>query len=500
MSVLSFSARVAAGLYHRRIQSWKNNAVALQKREFERLLQKGRNTWFGKDHDFGAISSYENFKRNVPIRDYEEFRPYIGRIRLGEDDVLWPGKPIYFAMTAGTTSGGKYIPITNDSMPNHIGSTRLALLNYIRRTGKTGFLEGKYIFLSGSPELGEEQGIPSGRLSGIVNHHVPDYLQKNQLPSWETNCLTDWQEKIEAVVDETIDQNMSLISGIPPWVEMYFERLLQRSGKSTICELFPGFRLFIYGGVNFQPYEQKFRKLLGASVDTLEIFPASEGFIAFQDLFPGEGLLLIPDMGIFYEFISVNDFHDGKMNRIPLAEVRTDVNYLLILNTNAGLWGYSIGDTIRFVSTNPYRVTVTGRISQFISAFGEHVIAEEAQWAVNQACRITGAKINEFTVAPLVDNPGGQSCHEWFIEFTEPPASPEEFRLQLDKQLCKRNSYYNDLIRGKIIQPLRLTMMPENSFARYMGSIGKLGGQNKVPHLKNDRSLAMVLESYLQKD
>jgi hypothetical protein len=496
MSVLSFSARLLSGILDRRIRSWKKDAVALQEKEFKKLISKGRATWFGKDHDFGSITSYDSFRNNVPIRDYEEFRHYIGRIRLGEDDVLWPGRPIYYALTSGTTSGGKYIPITRDSMPNHIGSTRLALLNYIKRTGRTRFLKGKYIFLSGSPELEEEQGVLAGRLSGIVNHHVPGYLRKNQLPAWDTNCIPDWQDKIEAIVTETIDHNMSLISGIPPWVEMYFEKLLERSGKSTICEVFPGFGLFIYGGVNFQPYEQKFKKLLGASVDTLEIFPASEGFIAFQDLFPGEGLLLIPDMGIFYEFIPVTDFLDGKMNRISLADVKQDVNYLLILNTNAGLWGYNIGDTVRFVSTDPYRVIVTGRVSQFISAFGEHVIAEEAQWAVNQACRITGAKISEFTVAPLVDS--SRSCHEWFIEFTEPPESIDDFSCHLDGQLRKRNHYYDDLVRGNIIQPLRITVMPENSFARYMSSIGKLGGQNKVPHLKNDRSLAMVLESYLE--
>jgi hypothetical protein len=496
MSVLSFSAHLLSGFFDRRIQSWKKDAIALQEKEFKKLLNKGRDTWFGKDHDFGSISSYDRFRSNVPIRDYEEFRHYIGRIRLGEDNVLWPGRPVYFALTSGTTSGGKYIPITRDSMPNHTGSTRLALFNYIKRTGRTQFLNGKYIFLSGSPELEEEQGILSGRLSGIVNHHVPGYLRKNQLPSWATNCIPDWQEKIEAIVDETIDQDMSLISGIPPWVEMYFERLIQRSGKSTICEIFPGFRLFIYGGVNFQPYEQKFRKLLGANVDTLETFPASEGFIAFQDLFPGEGLLLIPDMGIFYEFIPVTDFLEGKMNRISLSEVKPDVNYLLILNTNAGLWGYNIGDTVRFVSTDPYRILVTGRVSQFISAFGEHVIAEEAQWAINQACRITGAKISEFTVAPRVD--GERSCHEWFIEFTEPPDSLEDFSCHLDMQLRKRNHYYDDLVSGNIIQPLRIKVMPENSFARYMSSIGKLGGQNKVPHLKNDRSLAMVLESYLE--
>jgi hypothetical protein len=498
MSLLSFSAKTAASIFDGRIRSWKKSAVALQEKEFSKLLAKARDTSFGREHSFNRITSYESFKANVPVSDYDAFRHYIGRIRLGEKNVTWPGRPMYFARTSGTTSGGKYIPITKDSMPNHINSTRLALLNYINATGKTGFLEGKYIFISGSPVLGEENGIPSGRLSGIVNHHVPAYLRRNQLPSWETNCISDWEKKIDSVVEETVDKNMSLISGIPPWVEMYFDRILKRSGKSNICELFPGFSLFIYGGVNFQPYEQKFKKLLGGSVDTLETFPASEGFIAFQDQFPGKGLLLIPDSGIFYEFIPVSEYQNGNMQRISLSKVQTGVNYLLILNTNAGLWGYNIGDTVRFVSTDPYRITVTGRISQFISAFGEHVIAEEVEAAMNEACIKTGARVNEFTVAPLVDNPEGKSCHEWFIEFAGYPLSLDDFRIELDNQLCKRNSYYNDLIKGKIIQPLLIRAMPENSFSRYMSSIGKLGGQNKVPHLNNDRYLAEVLLAYLE--
>jgi hypothetical protein len=404
MGLTGFAAKSVAWFYNGRIKSWRDNGVGLQDKEFGKLLNKGRKTSFGRDHHFDDIRSYEDFKNNVPVRDYEDFRQYIGRVRLGEENVLWPGRPIYFAKTSGTTSGGKYIPITPDSMPNHIESTRLALLNYITVTGKTRFIDGKYIFVSGSPELEDENGIAAGRLSGIVNHHVPRYLRRNQLPSWETNCIADWIAKIDAIVEETIDKNMTLISGIPPWVEMYFERLLSRSGKHTICELFPQFGLFVYGGVNFQPYEHKFMKLMGGKVDTLELFPASEGFIAFQDRFPGKGLLLIPDSGIFYEFIPLDSYHEGKMERISLADVKTGVNYLMILNTNAGLWGYNIGDTVRFDSINPHRITVTGRVNQFLSAFGEHVIAEEVEFSISRACSKTGARIKEFTVAPLVDN------------------------------------------------------------------------------------------------
>ncbi len=497
MSLLGLSAKIASKVYARKIKSWERGAAKLQWKVFDGLIKKGRNTVFGNDHSFSSIRSYDDFKKHVPVRGYESFRAYIGRVRLGEPDILWPGRPLYFAMTSGTTSGGKHIPITRDSIPNHINSTRIALLNYIYRTGRTGFLNGKYIFLSGSPRLDNENGIPAGRLSGIVNHHVPGYLKKNQLPSWDVNCIEDWVEKLDAIVDQTVNENMSLISGIPPWVEMYFKQLLERSGKKRIIDLYPELGLYVYGGVNFDPYKRKFSNLIGAEIDSLETFPASEGFIAFQDRFPGEGLLLIPDSGIFYEFIEVERINDDEPERIPLEEVRTGVNYAIILNTNAGMWGYSIGDTVRFTSTNPYRVTVTGRVSHYISAFGEHIIAEEADSAIVEACSRTGAGITEFTVAPLVDNPEGKPCHEWFIEFSNIPSSMEQFSKELDMLMRQKNSYYDYLVKGRIISPLIVRKLPPDSFKRYMSSIGKLGGQNKVPRLRNDRDMAEILLSYI---
>ncbi len=497
MGLIGFSAKMAAGLYDRQIRSWRKNAASLQEKVFRQLIKKARNTVFGSDHSFGSIKSFDQFRKQVPVRDYESLRSYIDRIRAGEENILWPGKPVYFAMTSGTTSGSKCIPITRDSIPNHINSMRIALFNYISSTGRTGFLEGKYIFLSGSPLLENINGIPAGRLSGIVNHHVPGYLRKKQLPAWEVNCIGDWDKKLDAIVDQTIDRNMSLISGIPPWVEMYFERLLDRSVKPDILSLFPRFSLFVYGGVNFMPYVNKFRRLIGGEVDSLEIFPASEGFLAFQDKFPGNGLLLIPYSGIFYEFIPLDKFHDSEPERIPLEGVQSDVNYVMILNTNAGLWGYNIGDTVRFISRDPYLLEVTGRVSEYTSAFGEHIIAGEAESAMAEACRKTGAGITEFTVAPLVDNPDGKPCHEWFIEFSEHPPDLEVFSRELDLLMRKKNSYYDDLVKGKIIEPLIIRVLSAGSFARYMNSIGKLGGQNKVPRLRNDRNLADILISFL---
>lgn len=497
MSILSQSAKLVARSYAQKFKRWERNAVALQKQVFSDLLKRGARTKFGNDHKFKAIKSHKDFVDRVPIRDYENIKPYIDLVIAGQKDILWPGRPKYFAKSSGTTSGTKYIPITQDSIPNHIGSARLALLMYIHKTGNTAFVDGKYIFISGSPVLENSNGILTGRLSGIVNHHVPWYVKRNQLPTFKTNCIGDWESKLDSIVKETIHQRMSIISGIPPWVEMYFERLLAASGKKTISDIFPNFQLFVYGGVNFRPYEERFKKLIGRDIGHIETYPASEGFIAFQDEYPSQGLILIPDSGIFYEFVPTDRFDEPNPPRFTLEEVELNKNYAIILSTNAGLWAYSIGDTVRFVSKNPYRLVVTGRLKHFISAFGEHVIAEEVESALNEACQKFNAQAIEFTVAPLVSNPNGLPCHEWFVEFSKPPNDLNEFRLYLDLQMQDKNIYYRDLVNGSILQPLIINLMPKGSFIRYMKSIGKLGGQNKVPHLKNDRSIADELTKYL---
>ena len=488
--LLSFGARTLARISKKRFDKWYGQAVAAQQKVFEELISKGQHTAFGREHQLQNVRDHADFVRQVPIRDYEAFRPWIDRILKGEKDVLWPGRPMYLSKTSGTTSGAKYIPITKDSMPNHINSTRQALLMYVLKTGKTDFLKGRMIFVSGSPELDTSGDIPTGRLSGIAHRHVPAYLRRRRLPSYEVNCIEDWEEKLSAIVKETTDKNMSLISGIPPWVEMYFERLLEATGKKTISELFPGFSLFVYGGVNFQPYEKKFHDLIGKEVDSLETFPASEGFVGFQDEWPSEGLLLVPDAGIFYEFIPADRFYEEDPPRLTLGEVETGVNYAMIMNTNAGLWGYNIGDTIRFESVDPYRFVSTGRLSHFTSAFGEHVIAQEAENAMTAAMTESGAMVREFTLAPLVDNPDGKPCHQWFVEFSKKPADMAYFAKVLDETLQGKNPYYKDLVSGGILQPAKVEMVPSGTFNKYMKSIGKLGGQNKVPHLANDRRIA----------
>lgn len=462
------------------------------------LLKTGKNTDFGKDHQLSAVSNHQEYAQAVPLRDYEQFKPYIANIKEGKQNVLWKGKPIYLAKTSGTTSGVKYIPITKESIPNHINTARNALLCYMAETGNSAFANGKMIFLSGSPELERIAGIPTGRLSGIVNHHIPSYLRSNQLPSYETNCIEDWEAKLDRIVAETINKDMTLISGIPPWMQMYFDRLHQKSGKK-IADLFPNFSVMVQGGVNFEPYKAKLFETVGKRIDSIELFPASEGFFAFQDSQSAEGLLLNTNSGIFYEFVPAAEIFSENPTRLRLEQVEVGVNYALIINSNAGLWGYNLGDTVRFVSTNPYRLVVSGRIKHFISAFGEHVIGEEVEHAMLQAAAQFGAKITEFTVAPIVVQQGqGKSYHEWLVEFEQAPDQLEAFADCLDQQLRDKNVYYDDLIKGNILERLKISLVRKNGFIDYMKQIGKLGGQNKVPRLSNDRNLANGLEAFLQ--
>lgn len=484
----------------RDIDRWSKKAVKAQEGIFQELVQTGRKTAFGQEHEFDSIKNYDDFKAKVPIRDYEGIRPYIDRIKQGEADVLWKGFPAYFAKTSGTTSGVKYIPLTKDSLPNHFGTARNALFNYFARTGHGEWLDGKMIFLSGSPELEKTAGIPTGRLSGIVNHQVPSWLRTNQLPSYQTNCIEAWEEKLDRIVAETMHQDMRLISGIPPWVQMYYERLLEHSGKSTVKELFPNLSMFVYGGVNFEPYRDKLEELVGQRIDSVETYPASEGFIAFQDDPSIPDLLLNANSGIFFEFVPVEEIFNEHPTRLSLEQIETGVNYAIIINNNAGLWAYNIGDTITFTSKDPYRLLVTGRIKHYISAFGEHVIGKEVEQALLSTARQEQVKIVEFTVAPQV-NPRkeGLPYHEWFIEFDETPQDLLKFARQLDEAMVQQNIYYQDLIEGQILRPLVIRPMQKGAFRDYMKLQGKLGGQNKVPRLSNDRKIADALIDFCLK-
>ncbi len=496
MGIRSLLAKPFAAYIASETRKWANEPFRHQERILKTLIDKGKSTVFGHDHNFAAINDYNDFRNCVPVRDYEDLKPYINQVLEGKPDVLWSGKPEYLAKTSGTTSGTKYIPITKDSIPNHITSARNALLSYVSETGRSSFLDGGLIFLSGSPALSEKSGIKTGRLSGIVNHHVPQYLRSNQKPTYATNCVEDWEEKLEKIIDETLHSDMTLISGIPPWVQMYFDRIIARTGKK-IMDVFPNFSLFVYGGVNFEPYRAKLFDTIGKHVDSIETYPASEGFIAYQDSQIDQGLLLLANSGIFFEFIPAEEYFNTNPRRLNLEDIELNKNYALIINSNAGLWGYSIGDTVKFISKKPYRLVVTGRIKHFISAFGEHVIGEEVEKAMKIAIeKFPEVRLVEFTVAPQVTPGNGLPHHEWFIEFTNPPENVEAFSVELDNSLRKLNVYYDDLIKGNILRKLQIQKMRKNTFIDYMKSHGKLGGQNKVPRLSNDRTIANELANF----
>lgn len=500
MSLKSKLAKPFAAFDVKRLNKAVNNPIKYQEKVFNRLLKQGRKTKFGQDYNFNEIHSYEDFKRHVPVQDYEGLKPYVEEVKQGKSDILWPGLPKYFGKTSGTTSGTKYIPISKTSIKAQILAARRALTSYIHETKNAEFVNGKMIFIQGSPELNKTGGIDTGRLSGIVHHHVPNYLLKNRLPSWETNVIDDWEAKVDAIVEETLKVDMTLFSGIPPWVLMYFERLLEKTGKQTVKEVFPNLHLYVHGGVNFAPYKETFDKIIGGGVDYIETYPASEGFIAFQNSQENDDLVLNVNGGIFYEFIPSDEVFNENPTRISLKDVQVGVNYAVILNTDAGLWGYNIGDTVKFTSTKPYKLRVSGRIKHFISAFGEHVIGEEVMSAMAEIAAKHQITVREFTVAPKIETNEGQlPYHEWFVDFETIPNDLEQFTTDLDAAMVQKNTYYKDLIDGAILQPLKITQMEDFAFRKYMESIGKLGGQNKIPRLSNDRKIANKLQAYLKK-
>lgn len=499
IDMATFKSTAASLLAKRAInkdRSWISQPEATQLKVLQSLMSEAKDTAFGKDHHFDEIHNFSDLKKHVPIRDYEALRPYMDRVVDGEADVVWPGRPTYFAKTSGTTSGAKFIPLSKASVPFHVKAASHALFAHIVNSGNADFINGKMIFLQGSPKLDDIHGVATGRLSGITAHFTPSYLKKNRLPSWEANIIEDWEEKLDAIVKETVHEDMTLIAGIPPWVQMYFERLLEVTGKQTIAEVFPNLALFVTGGVAYEPYKARFEALLGKKVDTLQTYAASEGFIAYQDQADSEDMLLALDNGIAYEFIPADQFFDESPPRLSIAAVEIGVNYAVIMHTNAGLWGYSIGDTVAFVSLEPCRLKVTGRIKHFISAFGEHVIGSEVEHAMRLAAKAFGGVVKEFTVAPQVLPEAGLPYHEWLIAFDKQPADLAAYALALDKALCEKNSYYKDLIVGGVLRTCVVTPLTTDAFIHYMKSIGKLGGQNKVPRLTNDRAIVDALSAY----
>ncbi len=501
--LVAFGIKQVARISTKQLQKQVENPIEFQQKWFRKLLKIGKQTLFGREHNLEAIKDYNSFVSSVPLCKYEDLLPYINKIKEGKPDILWKGLPAYFAKTSGTTAGAKYIPLTMEQLTLQIKAARQALFNYVVQTGDAQLFNGKMLFLSGSPDVEKVGKIYAGRLSGIVHRHIPKWALRNRLPSYEINRITDWNKKVDAIIDEVLQvaQQLTLISGIPPWIQMFLERIVERTGRMPF-QLFPNLRVYVHGGVQFAPYERVLRELLGEKVVFIETFPASEGFFAFQDVLdaPEKGLILLPDSGIFYEFIPFEEIDNDNPKRLTLDQVQTGKVYEMVLSTNAGLWAYRLGDLIRFTSVNPYRVRVVGRTSQYISAFGEHVIIEEIENALNEALKKAGGKVRDFHVAPQVtpaDNT--RPYHEWFIEFIQMPENMQLFIEQLDKALQKQNPYYKDLRDGLILDLPRVRILPEGSFHAYLDSIGKLGGQFKVPRVSNNRKHADPLSKYTTK-
>lgn len=502
MGVVTGIVRTLAVRVHNQIEFMAAHPYKFQDAIFQSLINKGKGTVFGKERNFQSIKTHDDYVREVAIQSYEDIRPYIERAIAGEKNVLWPGRPKYIVGTSGTTGGIKYIPLSKDSLPYHFQTARNAVFNYCLKYGLMKIFNGKMLFLSGSPELQKMGGINTGRLSGIVNHQVPRWLKFNQVPTYATNCIENWEEKIDKIVDESLKEDMTMISGIPPWVLMYHERLLEKSGRESIKELFPNYALSVYGGVNFMPYAERFRKLIGADVDYIDTYPSSEGFVAFQDVKGSDvGLLLNVNGGVFFEFVPAEQIHDANPDRLTLRDVEVDKDYAIIMNNNAGLWASKLGDIVSFTSTEPYRLVIKGRVEHFISAFGEHVIAGDVESAMSTAMSGTGIGISEFTVAPQV-NPtdGGPPYHEWLVELEEDYNLSEmaSFRRILDQCMQSVNFHYKDLVGGKVIRPLEITVLPRGTTRAYLRAQAKLGGQNKIARLSNNRGIADALLASLQ--
>jgi hypothetical protein len=494
VGIKSFVASTAASFTGKIIQRNRQNAILDQTQIFLNLIKTASDTVFGKKHQFNEIKKYSDFINRVPVVDYESMRTSIERIKGGEQNILWPGRPKYFAKTSGTTSGTKYIPMTKESTPHHFSTARDAALNYIYQTGNGNFFDGKMLYLSGSPHLDRSGPVPTGRLSGIANHEIPSMFRLNQLPPYKINCIDDWESKIDAIIGYSIHQDIRMISGIPSWIKMYIERVLDFTGKSHFIDVYPNLSLYIYGGVNYEPYRRTIESLIGKSIDTLETFPASEGFFAFQDDQFDTSLLLNTKAGIFYEFIRSDEINSENPNRLNLSKVATGVPYALIVSTNAGLWAYNTGDVIEFTSIKPYKIKFAGRTSHYISAFGEHVIASEVESALTEAAAKFNIEVGEFTVAPQVNPPEGSlPYHEWFIESRTQIPDLKSFTTYLDQCMVQKNIYYKDLIEGSILRPLVINTLPVNTFNKMMKERGKLGAQNKVPRLTNDRQIAEEL-------
>ncbi|NCT93291.1 MAG: GH3 auxin-responsive promoter family protein [Chitinophagaceae bacterium] len=491
MKLLSPAISRLARFRHWRIEQWLADPIAAQREVLQDLVTHGQYTEFGRKHGFNQLFNIRRFKEAVPISEYEDLKPYIERQMQGEENLLWNTPASWFAKSSGTTSDkSKFIPITQESLENcHYQAAKDVLTLYYHYNNESDLLTGKGLVIGGSHQISKvNEDVNFGDLSAVLLQNSPVWSTWIRTPELAIALMDEWEDKIEKLARSTIPEPVTSISGVPTWTMVLIKRILDITGKSTLKEVWPSLELYIHGGVSFTPYRDQFRKLIGEGCTYLEMYNASEGFFAAQDNPDEEGMLLFLNHGIFYEFMPIEEYGKPNPLTIGLNKVEPGRNYALVISTNGGLWRYLVGDTIQFTSLTPYRIKVTGRLKQYINAFGEEVIADNTDKAIALACERTGLTVLDYTAAPLYFGDNNKGAHEWLIEFETPPVTVDAFAYELDCALKSLNSDYE----AKRYKDLALTMprvhtMPAGAFHHWLKQKGKLGGQHKVPRLCNDR-------------
>ena len=476
-----------------RIDNWSNNPVATQREVLQELITAAQYTEFGKKYGFNKLFSVKEFKQKVPLQEYNDVEPYINRMMQGEENVLWNTPVFWFAKSSGTSSAkSKFIPISDESLQqNHFKASKDVLSNYYKFFPSSNLLTGKGLVVGGSHQISKlNNDIQFGDLSAVLMQNTPFWGQWIRTPELSVALLDEWENKIEQLAQITANENVTSLAGVPTWTLLLLKRILEIKEKKTINEVWPNLELYINGGVSFVPYKEQFDKILGTEINYLEIYNASEGFIAGQQTPNDDGLLLFTEHGIFYEFMPVEEYGKPKPQTVGLKDVQLDKNYALVISTTGGLWRYIIGDTIKFTHLNPYKIKVTGRLKHYMNAFGEEVMVDNTDKAIAWAAAKTNAVVNDYTAAPVYFSESSNGTHEWLIEFDVPPQNLQLFTTELDAALKTINSDY-EAKRYKDIA-LRMPIVhaaKKGIFKEWLRSKGKLGGQHKVPRLSNERNV-----------
>jgi hypothetical protein len=466
------------------------NGAEVQQRVFKELLQEARNTTFGKDHKLKSVGSIKEFQEKVPLRDYEELKPYIERVMQGENRVLWPGEINWFAKSSGTTSEkSKFIPVSYDALEDcQFMGSRDVIACYYHQNPEAKVFQGKGLIIGGSHQINPlAENSYYGDLSAVMMNNMPIIANYLATPSIDIALLPEWETKMQKMIESTYKENVTNISGVPSWTLLLLQGILEKTGASTVLEVWPNLELYIHGGVSFEPYRDQFAEIIGGQIAYRETYNASEGFFGIQD-HSDKDMLLMLDYGIFYEFIPLDELDKKDAKVLWLDEVELNTTYALVLNTNAGLWRYMIGDTIEFTSKNPYRIRITGRTKSFINACGEELMVHNAEQAITRAQKVCCCTVSEFTAAPVYLDGKEKARHQWAIEFNKKPDDIGFFEMTLDLELQKLNSDYEAKRQGDmILLPLQVLICEKNTFYKWMKEKHKLGGQHKVPKLSNNR-------------